>query len=78
MDAQQKTSSSFKAGKLEESASKPLPNTILDLLQNQQTTQEENSSYLTQPWVASLLVRIAYWEMLLAALAVLFLGRIGS
>lgn len=74
MDAKEKAAFSVKVGAIEETASKYLPNITHNLSQNQQTTQTENSLYLKQPWVASLLVRMACWEMLLAALAVLLWG----
>lgn len=74
MDAKRKAASSIKVGTIEETASRNLPNTTHNFLQNQQTTQAKHRYHMTLPWVATMIARMTCWEMLLAALAVLFRG----
>ncbi len=62
------------AGTLGKTASNNQSNSTLSLQENQQASQTENPLHLTRSWIASLLLSMACWEMLFAALAVLFLG----
>ena len=74
MEAKRKAASSVKVGTIEETASRNLPNITHDLLQNQQPTQAKHRYHMTLLWVAPMIARMTCWEMLLAALAVLFRG----
>jgi hypothetical protein len=74
MSAKRKAASPFQVGTLGKTASINKPKHTLKLPQNQQTTKAKSPLHLTRIWIASLFVRMACWEMLLAALAVFLWG----
>jgi hypothetical protein len=74
MDAKRKAASSVKVGTTEETASRNLPNITHNILKNQHTTQTTRHYHMALLWVAPIIWRLTCWEMLLAALAVLFRG----
>ncbi len=74
MDAKRKAASPSQAGTLGKTASIKQANGNPILPQNQQPSETNKISHQARVWIASWFVRIACWEMLLAALMVLFFG----
>jgi hypothetical protein len=74
MAAKRKAVSPFQAGALGKTASINQTKHTRNLTQNQQTSKEKKTWELTRIWIEALFVCSPYWEMLLAALAVLLLG----
>lgn len=74
MDANRKTAPPEKVGTLGKTASINQTKHILNIPQNQHTSKTKSPWHPTGLWIAYMLVRMACWEMLLAALAVFFGG----
>lgn len=74
MDHNRKAAPPVEVGTSANTASINQTKHTVSLPQNQHTSQTKKPWHLTRLWIAHMLVRMACWEMLLAALAVFFGG----